>query len=247
MAAYFNLNNRSHSPNIVKTLRGLSKATHLMKGCTVLIPTPFVMSSSHMSSTFEPDAMYYKRLKSKFSAKFTKTNSVCFYIIANSHLSDGKFSSHALIGYWNGPSSTLTFIDPNGDLKSPGSNSVYNSSGFSKSKKTFHNVLYNSLISHFRRRKHIVNISVYIGDILPCPFQHSCAYRSLGVIFALISSDCNTPRAIKKATAMLKEKSDLLAQIVRNAFYGTSDTIARDIAALIATKNTDIFSRIAVK
>jgi len=214
MVDVFNQNDRrGKKPNIAVTLEGLS---FLLEDKLKLMNKPFIMTSGGLPN--KPylgfQTPYFEGQPVEFRPTFANNLKFAFYIIANTFKQ--TFSSHALVGYWDGPKGTLTFFDPNGDFYTPDTESVYNEYGFflAPQIKGLKNPLYNTLIGYFNTR--VPKINVYTGPPIACPrgSENTCAYRSFMYILALIKAQGNLNRAkdytSKMAMENLKEVKDII-------------------------------------
>lgn len=205
MADVFDQDDRKgKKPNIAVTLEGLSV---LLEEKIKLMSKPFIMTSGGVPNKpyLDFQTPYFQGLPVEFRPTFAKNLKFAFYIIANTFKQ--TFSSHALVGYWDGPKGTLTFFDPNGDFYTPDSESVYNGYGFflAPQVKGLKNPLYNTLIGYFKSK--VPKINVYTGPPIVCPrnSQKTCAYRSFMYILALIKANGNLNRAKDYTSKMAME------------------------------------------
>ena len=192
-------NNRKGSPEIEKTIKGLSM---LMPN---LLDAPFVMVSdgSRENPILVTEAPYFMGARVSFMNKFKDATrsgkDFQFFIIANSFKL--TFSSHAMVGWWS--KGVLTFFDPNGDFYTPEPDSVYNGYGFFNAPQQpgVKNPLYNTLLDYFDKPK----MNIYTGDPIPCPrnFGGSCVYRALMYIIAL-SKTSDPSEAVRYTTKLAK-------------------------------------------
>lgn len=210
----FDPNNRTNTPAIEKTIKGLSR---LMAPQVTLLDTPLVMRSygSVQEPVLEMEAPYFTGKPVKFLAKFrhamkTKDN-FCFLIIANSFKE--TFSSHAMVGWWH--KGVLTLFDPNGDFYTPDSESVYNGYGYfiAPQKDGLRNPLYNTLIAYFDGLK---KIRVYTADTIPCPRgeTRTCAYRSLMYVVAT-GKTTDPVKVVRYTSKLVKTKFKELKDLVK--------------------------------
>ena len=181
MTNAFNLNNRTRNSRFASTLRDLSD---LLSDKIDLVKEPRIMVShgSPQAPKLNMRGAYFQGKPISFSQSFTKDRSFIFYIIANSFKQ--RFSSHALVGYWNG--TKLKIFDPNGDIDSMNSESVYQGVGYriADNPSNINNPLYKTLFSHYRKRA--IRVEFYRGPPISCPVSvpNSCAYRALLYIVA---------------------------------------------------------------
>lgn len=188
-------NDRTGTPQIQKTIDGLSL---LLPN---LLRTPLVMASAGSKSKpyLKFEAPYFQGRPVGFRADMTPGKNFYFFIIANNFTQ--TFSSHALVGWWNGE--VLTIFDPNGDFYRPDPDSVYNGPGYLMAPQIsgLKNPLYNTLLKHFNKPK----MNVYMGSPIPCPrnFSGSCMYRALMYIIAL-SKTSDPDEAVRYTTKLAK-------------------------------------------
>ena len=204
---------KGKTPNIAVTLEGLSV---LLEDKIKLMKRPFIMTSGGMPN--KPylgfQTPYFQGSPVEFRPTFTRDRRFAFYIVANTF--KDKFSSHALVGYWDGIKQTLTFFDPNGDFYVKDPESVYNGYGFflAPQVKGLKNPLYNTLIGYFNTQ--VPKIKVYTGPPIVCPIgsENTCAYRSFMYILALIKAEGNLNRAKDYTSKMAIENLKQVKEII---------------------------------
>lgn len=214
MLNVFDQNDRAgKKPNIAVTLEGLSV---LLDDKMKLLKRPFIMTSG--GTTNRPylgfQTPYFQGSPIEFNPTFRRDTKFAFYVIANTFKE--TFSSHALIGYWDGPKGTLTFFDPNGDFYTPDPESVYNGYGFflAPQIKGLKNPLYNTLLGYFKTK--VPKMNVYTGPPIVCPrnSKNTCAYRSFMYILALIKAEGNLIRAKDYTSKMAMENLNQVKEII---------------------------------
>ena len=205
---------------ISKTLRSLKT---VFAGKINFIDTALTMVSdgTPCKPILKMEGPYFMGRNINFNQKFTEALSTkedfVFYIIANSFKE--TFSSHALIGYWNARTEVLTFFDPNGDFYTPEPNSVYNGYGFFHyypQRAGLKNPLYNTLLGYFNLKK----MRVYTGNPIVCSRNaHSCAYRSLMYVLALIKTRDHN-KAVRYTSQLAKKHTNDVKGFVRLFDFG---------------------------
>ena len=181
MTNAFNLNNRTRNSKFESTLRELSD---LLAGKIDLVKEPLIMVSHGLPQApkLNMRGPYFQGKPISFSRTFAQDKSFIFYIIANSFKE--RFSSHALVGYWNGK--RLNIFDPNGDIDSMNSESIYQGVGYriANNPPNITNPLYKTLFRYYRKRA--IRVDFYRGPPISCPVNvpNSCAYRALLYIVA---------------------------------------------------------------
>ena len=190
----FDLDDRTNKSSMEKTISKISNLFARRK-LAVLLKTPLIMVSSGtlQNPYLKINAPYFQGVTQNFKANYRSNNRFLFYILANNFKK--TFSSHVLVGYWNGKH--LIIFDPNGDVDYTNSESVYQGFGFrlAPSIGGIKNPLYKTLIQYFHTKN--VTVSIYRGNPIPCPvgLQKSCVYRALMYIIARVKygdDDINT-------------------------------------------------------
>ncbi len=204
---------KGKKPDIAVTLEGLSV---LLDEKINLMKTPFIMTSG---GTLEKPYLgfqtpYFQGRPIEFRPSFPKDKKFAFYIIANTFKQ--TFSSHALVGYWDGPKQVLTFFDPNGDFYIQDPESVYNGYGFFLAPQVegIKNPLYNTLLGYFKTK--VPKMNVYTGPPIMCPrnSKNTCAYRSFMYILALIKAEGNLNKAKDYTSKMAMENLKEVKSII---------------------------------
>lgn len=181
MTNVFDLDNRMGIPQFDKTLRRISD---MLSDKINVLKHPLIMISAGTSNSpiLQFRGPYFQGKPVNFTASYDKDTKFIFYILANNFKE--TFSSHALVGYWNG--SKIIIFDPNGDITSSNYESVYQGYGFkvANSVRNLQNPLYKTLLKYFKRKA--LRVDFYTGEPIPCPVnvQKSCAYRCLLYIIA---------------------------------------------------------------
>ena len=210
MSHAFNLNNRNGDPKFAKTLEKLSD---MLKDDIDLVKEPFIMLSygSREVPKVEFRGSYFQGKPIDFSKAYVTGKKFIFYIIANSFKE--TFSSHAMVGYWNG--SKVIVFDPNGDIDTTNDESVYQGFGFriANSRHHLENPLYKTLLNYYRRKA--IRTEFYTDNPISCPanIPNSCAYRCLLYIIARARYGDSNKKVYEYTEELVPKIKDILNQM----------------------------------
>tara|TARA_R110002072_G_scaffold157128_4_gene307637 strand:+ start:366 stop:1166 length:801 start_codon:yes stop_codon:yes gene_type:complete len=218
MTNYLNLANQfSQTPNLKRTLEGLS---HLPLPKYRILKTPLIIASLQQYPWISFETSYFNATPVSFLKQFIsrKEKPLCFFIICNSFMKDGKtFDSHMLLGIWH-PVNGLVIIDPNGNTDT--NNSIYGEYGRVITrdeyiKNTLYLVLYGWLKQNISSR-----ISFYTGTPISCStITRSCGYRCIMLLIGLNYTD-DHGKAIQYAQTLAKHHAGTIKEFVEMAFKG---------------------------